>query len=79
VGGQSASSGGSGAGATVDINTADATALEALPGVGPSIAQAIVEWREANGQFASVDELEDVPGIGPATLAEIRDTAWVGP
>jgi competence protein ComEA len=79
VGGQSASGGESGAGATVDINTADATALEALPGVGPSIAQAIVEWREANGQFASVDELEDVPGIGPATLAEIRDTARVGP
>jgi competence protein ComEA len=79
AGGQSAPGGGSGADATVDINTADATALEALPGVGPSIAQAIVEWREANGQFASVDELEDVPGIGPATLAEIRDTARVGP
>jgi competence protein ComEA len=54
-------------------------ALEALPGIGPSIAQAIVEWREANGPFASVDELEDVPGIGPATLAEIRDSARVGP
>ncbi|MEU4385156.1 helix-hairpin-helix domain-containing protein [Promicromonospora sp. NPDC023805] len=66
-------------GATVDINTADAAALETLPGIGPSIAQAIVEWRTANGQFASVDELEDVPGIGPATLAEIRDSARVGP
>ncbi|MEV0952899.1 helix-hairpin-helix domain-containing protein [Promicromonospora sp. NPDC050249] len=65
--------------ATVDINTADAAALETLPGIGPSIAQAIVEWRAANGQFASVDELEDVPGIGPATLAEIRDSARVGP
>jgi competence protein ComEA len=65
--------------ATVDINTADAAALEALPGIGPSIAQAIVEWRDANGPFASVDELEDVPGIGPATLAEIRDSARVGP
>jgi competence protein ComEA len=71
-------SGGSTA-ATVDINTADAAALEALPGIGPSIAQAIVEWRTANGPFASVDELEDVPGIGPATLAEIRDSARVGP
>ena len=78
TGGQGAASGGS-ADATVDINTADAVALEALPGIGPSIAQAIVEWREANGQFASVDELEDVPGIGPATLAEIRDSARVGP
>lgn len=71
-------SGGSTA-ATVDINTADAATLETLPGIGPSIAQAIVEWRAANGQFASVDELEDVPGIGPATLAEIRDSARVGP
>ncbi|MFD2792699.1 helix-hairpin-helix domain-containing protein [Promicromonospora vindobonensis] len=66
-------------GGTVDINGADAVALEALPGVGPSIAQAIVEWRDTNGPFASVDELEDVPGIGPATLDEIRDSARVGP
>lgn len=71
--------GAAGAAGTVDINTADAAGLEALPGVGPSIARAIVEWREANGPFASVDELEDVPGIGPATLDEIRDSARVGP
>jgi competence protein ComEA len=71
--------GGEPGGGTVDINAADAVALEELPGVGPSIAQAIVEWREANGPFASVDELEDVPGIGPATLDEIRDAARVGP
>ena len=67
------------AGGTVDINAADVVAMEALPGVGPSIAQAIVEWREANGPFASVDELDDVPGIGPATLDEIRGSARVGP
>lgn len=79
TGGPGASGGGSATGATVDINTADAAALEELPGVGPSIAQAIVEWRETNGQFASVDELEDVPGIGPATLDEIRESARVGP
>jgi competence protein ComEA len=84
AGGPASGTGGPGASggstdATVDINTADAAALEALPGIGPSIAQAIVEWRAANGQFASVDELEDVPGIGPATLAEIRDSARVGP
>ncbi|GHH67316.1 competence protein ComEA [Promicromonospora soli] len=69
----------SAAGGAVDINSADAVALEALPGVGPSIAQAIVEWRETNGPFASVDELEDVPGVGPATLDEIRESARVGP
>jgi len=84
AGGAASGTGGPGASggstaATVDINAADAAALEALPGIGPSIAQAIVEWRDANGQFASVDELEDVPGIGPATLAEIRDSARVGP
>lgn len=72
-------SGGASADGTVDINAADAVMLEALPGVGPSIAQAIVEWREANGPFASVDELQDVPGIGPATLDEIRESARVGP
>jgi competence protein ComEA len=77
-GGTGGSAGGAVAGA-VDINTADAAALEALPGVGPSIAQAIVEWRDTNGAFASVDELDDVPGIGPATLDELRDSARVGP
>jgi competence protein ComEA len=79
AGGQGASSDQPVAGGAVDINAADAVALEALPGVGPSIAQAIVEWRETNGPFASVDELEDVPGIGPATLDEFRDSARVGP
>lgn len=79
AGGQIAPGSAPAAGGAVDINTADAVALEALPGVGPSIAQAIVEWREANGPFASVDELEDVPGIGPATLDEIRESARVGP
>ncbi|MFD6444234.1 helix-hairpin-helix domain-containing protein [Promicromonospora sp. NPDC060204] len=77
-GGSGAGSAGGAAGA-VDINAADAAGLEALPGVGPSIAQAIVEWRETNGAFASVDELDDVPGIGPATLDELRDSARVGP
>ncbi|WP_020013900.1 helix-hairpin-helix domain-containing protein [Promicromonospora sukumoe] len=82
VAGGGAGGGGAGGGAgtgAVDINTADAAALEALPGVGPSIAQAIVEWRDTNGAFASVDELDDVPGIGPATLDELRDSAQVGP
>jgi competence protein ComEA len=78
-GGPGSAGGPPAAGGTVDINTADAVALEELPGVGPSIAQAIVEWRETNGPFASVDELEDVPGIGPATLDEIRESARVGP
>ncbi|MGW2095321.1 helix-hairpin-helix domain-containing protein [Promicromonospora sukumoe] len=79
AGGAASGAAGGGSGGTVDINTADAVGLEALPGVGPSIAQAIIEWRETNGAFASVDELDDVPGIGPATLDELRDSARVGP
>lgn len=59
----------------VDLNTADAAALEALPEVGPVTAQAIIAYRTEHGGFASVDELLDVDGIGEATLAQIRP--WV--
>ncbi len=63
--------------APVDVNRADAAQLETLPGVGPAIAAAIVETREARGGFASVDELLEVPGIGPARLARLRDRVTV--
>ena len=56
----------------VDINRATAEQLDALPGIGPSTAQAIVTHREEHGPFASVDALEDVRGIGPAKLDAIR-------
>lgn len=56
----------------VDVNTADAAALESLPGVGPVLAARIVEHREARGAFPSVDSLVAVPGIGPAVLERIR-------
>jgi competence protein ComEA len=59
--------------AKVNVNTADVTQLETLPGIGVVLAQTIVDHREENGPFSSVDELEDVSGIGPATLEEIRD------
>jgi competence protein ComEA len=71
AGGDGASSG------PVDLNTASATELEALPGVGPTIAAAIVEHRERNGPFRSVDDLLDVPGIGPAKLDQLRGAATV--
>ncbi|TNC16663.1 ComEA family DNA-binding protein [Georgenia sp. 311] len=58
--------------AVVDLNTADLAALDTLPGVGPAIAQRILDWRGANGSFHSVDELLEVPGIGPATLERLR-------
>ena len=65
------------AGALVNVNTADATALESLPGIGEVTAAKIIEHRTANGPFTSVDQLEDVSGIGPATLEEIRSLVTV--
>lgn len=64
-------------GALVNVNTADATELETLDGVGEVIAAAIVEYRTLNGPFTSIDQLEDVSGIGPSTLEGIRDSVTV--
>jgi competence protein ComEA len=55
----------------VDLNTADQTALESLPEVGPVTAQAIIAWRTEHGGFTAVSQLLDVDGIGDATLAKI--------
>ena len=57
---------------TINVNTASASALESLPGVGPQTAQAIIEHRTKNGPFLAVDELLNVRGIGPAKLAAMR-------
>ncbi|MEI7452695.1 MAG: helix-hairpin-helix domain-containing protein [Actinomycetes bacterium] len=56
----------------VSVNSASQQQLETLPGVGPSLAQRILEYRIANGAFHSIDELDEVSGIGPATLARLR-------
>ena len=68
---------GAGAGATsatgiVDINSATLSDLDALPGVGPSTAQAIIDYRVANGPYSSVEDLLNVRGIGPSKLAAMR-------
>src|SRR5271163_4679163 len=60
------------AGDVVNLNTATIEQLDALPGVGPVTAAAIVAWRQANGKFTSVDQLADVDGIGPARLDKLR-------
>ncbi len=60
------------AGEVLDLNTATLEELDALPGVGPVTATAIVAWRQANGKFTSVDQLADVDGIGPARLEKLR-------
>ncbi|MEZ5378842.1 MAG: ComEA family DNA-binding protein [Acidimicrobiales bacterium] len=64
--------------APVSLNQATAADLERLPGVGPAIAAAIITWRTNNGPFVSVDQLLDVPGIGPAKLAAMADQVVVG-
>ena len=61
----------------VDLNTATAQELELLPGIGPVMAGRIIAYREANGPFTSIDEAENVPGIGPKTLESIRPLATV--
>jgi len=58
--------------ASIDINTATESELDLLPGVGPATARKIIDYRTANGDFKSVDELEQVKGIGPKKLADIR-------
>jgi competence protein ComEA len=69
--------GGTAPGGLVNVNTATAAELEALPGVGEVIAQAIVDYRTENGPFTSIDQLLDVSGIGDATLENIRDLVTV--
>jgi len=66
-----AASGAPPAAGLVDLNTADQTALESLPEVGPVTAQAIIAWRTEHGGFSAVSQLLDVDGIGDATLAKL--------
>jgi competence protein ComEA len=59
--------------APVQLSTATLEQLDTLPGVGPSTAQKILDYREKHGAFSSVDELDAVPGIGPKRLDQLRD------
>ena len=71
-GGASASSGVGGATGLVNINTASSAELQTLSGIGPSMAQSIIDERTKNGAFASVDDLMRVSGIGEKKLAKSR-------
>ena len=57
--------------ALVNINTADATLLDTLPGVGPTKAAAIVTYRESHGPFAAIEDIKNVSGIGPVTFSKL--------
>jgi competence protein ComEA len=72
----SAPKGGTAAG-PIDLNTATAEQLDALPGIGPVLAQHILDWRTAHGGFRSVDQLRDVSGIGDATFADLAPLVTV--
>jgi competence protein ComEA len=61
----------------ININSATAAELDSLSGIGPTKAQAIVDYRDENGPFRTVDDLLNVPGIGPKTLETIRDQITV--
>ena len=61
----------------VNINTANQDELDTLPGIGPSIAQRIIEYREENGNFTKIEDLQNVKGIGDAKYEEIKDNVTV--
>ena len=72
AGGARAGASAGGAGALIDLNGADVATLDGLPGVGPVLAQRIVDWRTEHKRFTTVDELGEVSGIGDKLLSQIR-------
>ena len=64
-------------GGKVNLNTADAAALETLPRVGPGLAARILAWRDANGRFSSVEDLMSVSGIGDKTFEGLKDLVTI--
>ena len=62
----------------IDINIASQAELETLPGIGPTTAQKIIDYREENGPFQTTEELMNVSGIGPGTYERVKDLITVG-
>ena len=73
----SSESAGSSKSSLININTADEKQLDALPGIGPTLAARIVEYRQANGPFKSIEEVKNVSGIGEKRFADIKDLITV--
>jgi competence protein ComEA len=63
----------------ININTASQAELETLPGIGPTTAQRIIAYRDANGSFLNIEDIVNVSGIGPVTFDRIKDLITVGP
>ena len=63
----------------ININTASAEELDKLPGIGPSIAKAIIDYRTTNGPFKQIEDINDVKGIGDALFEKIKEQITVGP
>lgn len=61
----------------ININTASVDELDELPGIGPTIAQRIIDYRDANGPFQTIEDLLNVSGIGPSTFEQIKDLITV--
>jgi competence protein ComEA len=79
VGGEpTASAGGSAPGGKININAATIEELDTLPGIGPAIAQRIIDYREANGPFKTIEDITLVSGIGDATYEKMKDRIIVG-
>jgi len=64
--------------AQININTASADQLSTLKGIGPALAKRIVDYRQANGDFKTIEDLTQVKGIGEKTLADISESITVG-
>lgn len=64
-------------GGPINLNTATPEDLDSLPGIGPAIARRIIEYRESVGGFASIEQIQQVSGIGPSTFAKIADSITV--
>ncbi len=66
------------AGNKININLADLSELDSLPGIGPARAQDIIDYRKENGQFQSIEELKNISGIGDKTFENLKDSVTIG-